>query len=217
MPDVYRWPNEDEEADQNSDDEDENERETTQSRRFNRLGMYGPAPFQLFKHSRMRLVSGIHDSDVDWLEISSTASSTPESTPSGSPTSTAALTLSGDDDDELSAISLDDTPAGYADADFRFECTQSLDRALEEGHTVENAAIELKTLRMATNVPITAVKEVVITFLVSKIPLSPDAVTQRKAVNEMIARWGGLLGAIGSESPVESIILLQVSSSHASS
>lgn len=154
--------------------------------------------------------AGIDDSDVESVGVSSTASSTPESTPSGSPISTASLTASAEDDQDMTSLSLDDAPAGYSDAEFRFECTQSLDRALEEGHTVENAAIELKTLRMASNVPITAVKEVVIAFLVSKIPLDDDQATQKKAVNAMIARWGGLLMAIGSETPVESILMLQV-------
>lgn len=162
-----------------------------------------------FTHDLTRCLLGIHDSDIGPLDTSSTASSTPESTPSGSPTTSADDTLSGDGD-EPTTLSLDDAPAGYSDDEFRFECTQSLDRAFEEGHTVENASIELKTLRMASNVPITAVKEVVITFLVSKIPLNPDQAAQKKAVNAMIARWGRLLTAIGSETPVESILMLQV-------
>lgn len=37
---VYRWPNEDEEANHGSDDEDENEHETARSRKFNRLGTH---------------------------------------------------------------------------------------------------------------------------------------------------------------------------------
>jgi len=137
------------------------------------------------------------------------ASSTPESTPSGSPASTAAL--SGEDLG-ITALSLDEAGNGFSDADFRSECTQSLDRAFEEGHAVENAAIELKTLRMASNVSLTAVKEVITAFLASKIPLKDgDATAQKKVVNVMISRWGALLSAIGSESPVENILQLQVS------
>lgn len=146
---------------------------------------------------------------MDEFDAPSIASSTPESTPSTTPTSTAALSEE-DDDADITSLSLDDSPAGFSDSEFRSECTQSLDRAFEEGHSVANAAIELKTLRMASNVPLTAVKEVVIAFLVSKIPLKTEVPAQKKEVSNMISRWGGLLGAIGLESPVESVVLLQV-------
>lgn len=160
-------------------------------------------------HRFLFCYSGTHDSDVDEFDESSVASSTPESTPGGSPASTAAL--SGDDS-HITSLSLSGASGGFSDADFRSECAQSLDRAFEEGHTVENAAIELKTLRMASNVPLTAVKEVITTFLVSKIPLKEnDQAAQKKVVNGMISRWGPLLSAIGSESPVENVLLLQVS------
>jgi translation initiation factor eIF-2B subunit epsilon len=169
------------------------------------VGILGP----LWLYRYLFYLSGNHDSDVDEFDESSIASSTPESTPGGSPTSTAAL--SGEDSG-ITSLSLSEAHGGFSDADFRSECTQSLDRAFEEGHAVENAAIELKTLRMASNVPLTAVKEVITAFLVSKTPLKDsDQATQKKAVNGMISRWGPLLSAIGSESPVENVLLLQVS------
>jgi len=46
--------------------------------------------------------------------------------------------------------------------DFVVECVRSLDRAFEEDHTVENATIELKTLRMASNVPQSQVLKIVL-------------------------------------------------------
>ncbi|KAI9626796.1 hypothetical protein H4Q26_017702 [Puccinia striiformis f. sp. tritici PST-130] len=45
--------------------------------------------------------------------------------------------------------------------DFVAECVNSLERAFEEDHTVENATIELKTLRMASNVPQSQVRKIV--------------------------------------------------------
>ncbi|EFP76227.2 hypothetical protein PGT21_007694 [Puccinia graminis f. sp. tritici] len=45
--------------------------------------------------------------------------------------------------------------------DFVVECVRSLERAFEEDHTVENATIELKTLRMASNVPQSQVRKIV--------------------------------------------------------
>lgn len=103
-----------------------------------------------------------------------------------------------------------DDPTSDPSADFRSECIQSLERAFDEGHTVDNAAIELKTLRMASNVPLSAVKEVVVGFLVSKVPLVENAAAQKAEVNKMIERWGGLVRGIKGEDPVESILILQV-------
>ncbi|KAI7937346.1 hypothetical protein MJO29_014661 [Puccinia striiformis f. sp. tritici] len=45
--------------------------------------------------------------------------------------------------------------------DFVVECVNSLERAFEEDHTVENATIELKTLRTASNVPQSQVRKIV--------------------------------------------------------
>ncbi|KAF9521193.1 hypothetical protein BS47DRAFT_1378549 [Hydnum rufescens UP504] len=120
-----------------------------------------------------------------------------------SPEGSQALSLDGD----VPKLSLDDNSA--AASDFRSECTQSLERAFDEGHTVDNAAIELKTLRMASNVPLGAVKEVVVEFIASRIQLSDSAAEQKKLVNRIIDRWGGLIQGIGGEDPVETIVLLQ--------
>ncbi|KAF8319424.1 nucleotide-diphospho-sugar transferase [Clavulina sp. PMI_390] len=226
---VWRWPGES--AHPDDDDEDEGaEKETIRSRRFNQIGQQT----SVFSRPHRALLtrscvsfdcSGVRDVDLGRFDRASVASSTPESTPDASPTSSL-LTLSdeeseeeedGEDDSEDEARSsasksklaalTNESSGGYSDAEFKYECTQSLDRAFEEGHTVENAAIELKTLRMASNVPIDAVREVIVAFLVGKVPLdSPDV---KKAATAMIARWGGLLGAIGSEKPSETLLILQ--------
>lgn len=98
-----------------------------------------------------------------------------------------------------------------ADKEFRSEVAQSLERAFAEGHSVDNAAVELKTLRMASNVPLVRVKEAVISGIVDKITLVEDGAAQRKEVTGTIARWGQLINKIGGIDPVETISLLQVS------
>lgn len=73
--------------------------------------------------------------------------------------------------------------------DFISECHQSLDRSFLEGHTVDNASIELKTLRMASNVPLDKVREVVIPFILKR---CVDA----NGVAAIIERWGGLITSL---------------------
>ena len=98
-----------------------------------------------------------------------------------------------------------------ADKEFQSEVKQSLERAFAEGHSVDNAAVELKTLRMASNVPLVRVKESVISAIVEKIPLVEEGgVAQRKEVTGTIVRWGELINKIGGVDPVETISLLQV-------
>ncbi|KAH9812053.1 hypothetical protein DFH28DRAFT_899627 [Melampsora americana] len=58
--------------------------------------------------------------------------------------------------------------------DFLVECHHSLERAFREEHTVENASIELKTLRMASNVSQSQVRSVVITELCELVERSPN-------------------------------------------
>ncbi|KAF8969966.1 nucleotide-diphospho-sugar transferase [Flammula alnicola] len=107
---------------------------------------------------------------------------------------------------------LDGTGAGglMADAEFRTEVTQSLERAFAEGHSVDNAAVELKTLRMASNVPLTRVKEAVVAGIVERIPVvEGDAAVQRKEIANVVGRWGDLINRIGGVDPVETVSLLQ--------
>lgn len=119
------------------------------------------------------------------------------------------------DAESISGISdISTTPVSLglmADAEFRTEVTQSLERAFAEGHSVDNAAVELKTLRMASNVPLIRVKEAVITAIVEKIPMvEGDAASQRMEISRVIGRWGELINRIGGVDPVETISILQV-------
>ncbi|KAJ8597977.1 nucleotide-diphospho-sugar transferase [Rhizopogon salebrosus TDB-379] len=95
-------------------------------------------------------------------------------------------------------------------SEFQQEVKQSLDRAFAEGHSVDNAAVELKTLRMASNVSLRLVRDAVIAGIVSRIKIVDDgAISQRKEIASMIARWGGLIDRIGGVDPVETIEILQ--------
>lgn len=95
-------------------------------------------------------------------------------------------------------------------ADFVSECRQSIARAYEEGHTIENASIELKTLRMASNVPLKRVAEAVLGFLIERIELVEAPAAQRAKVNDVMGRWGPILGSIGWKDAVETIFIVQV-------
>ena len=97
-----------------------------------------------------------------------------------------------------------------AEKEFQAEVHASLARAFAEGHSVDNAAVELKTLRMSTNVPLRRVREAVVAGIVELIPLVSNAVEQRKEIARVINRWGALINRIGGVDPVETTAVLQV-------
>jgi translation initiation factor eIF-2B subunit epsilon len=71
--------------------------------------------------------------------------------------------------------------------EFATEAEDSLSRAFAENHSVENAAIELKTLRMATNVTFHEVREAIISALM-------NGLQQPSGTKGLFAKWGPLLG-----------------------
>ncbi|KJA27539.1 hypothetical protein HYPSUDRAFT_198273 [Hypholoma sublateritium FD-334 SS-4] len=166
----------------------------------------GPENFQNQRFMRL----GDTLSDIDDGDASSSSDSDSDSS---------SETSDFDDHDSISGhsdLSLQLTDAGsvsgglMADEEFRTEVTQSLERAFSEGHSVDNAAVELKTLRMASNVPLTRVKEAVVAAIVERIPLvDGDARVQRTAIGTMVSRWGGLIDRIGGVDPVETVTILQ--------
>jgi translation initiation factor eIF-2B subunit epsilon len=98
------------------------------------------------------------------------------------------------------------------DEEFQTEVRLSIERAFSEGHSVDNAAVELKTLRMASNVPIARVREAVIGSMVDHIPIvEGNAAAQRKEISTFIQRWGELINMIGGIDQVHTISALQVS------
>jgi translation initiation factor eIF-2B subunit epsilon len=96
------------------------------------------------------------------------------------------------------------------DHEFQTEVRLSLDRAFSEGHSLENASVELKTLRMASNVPLRRVREGVVAGIVERIPLVEGAVPQRAEIKKWVDRWGDLINLIGGVDGVETVSILQV-------
>lgn len=129
---------------------------------------------------------------------------------------------SDSDDDSFSqnaslASSVTSLPAASAVAtisaseqEFQTEVRLSLERAFSEGHSLENASVELKTLRMASNVPLRRVREAVVAGVVERIPLVEGGVPQRVEIKKWIDRWGDLINLIGGVDGVETVSILQV-------
>lgn len=151
-------------------------------------------------------------------DASKLGSSDPDSVTSssldGSSTS-AGSSMTGDESPTTPTTPL--TPASSlpdAEAEFQFEVTQSLERAFEEGHSLENASVELKTLRMASNVPLRKVREAVVAAIVDNIKLVDGAAAQKTEIERMMGRWGALINKIGGIDGVETVQILQVRPFH---
>ncbi|KIM49219.1 hypothetical protein M413DRAFT_438384 [Hebeloma cylindrosporum] len=162
-----------------------------------------------YKNQRfMRLGDSASDLDVD--EVDSSSSDSDSSSDEDELEFHERESLSGLSD---GSAALDITGAPgllMADAEFRTEVQQSLERAFTEGHSVENASVELKTLRMASNVPLRRVKEAVVAAIVEKINVvDGDAGLQRKEIGTVVGRWGELIDRIGGVDPVETVSILQ--------
>ncbi|KIY68593.1 nucleotide-diphospho-sugar transferase [Cylindrobasidium torrendii FP15055 ss-10] len=111
--------------------------------------------------------------------------------------------------DDSSAMNLANADA-RAEGEFQREVHASLERAFAEGHSVDNAAVELKTLRMASNVSLSRVREAVVASIVEKIRIVDDPAGQMKEIASVIGRWGGLIDQIGGVDAVESLSALQM-------
>ena len=97
-----------------------------------------------------------------------------------------------------------------AEHEFQKEVYASLERAFAEGHSIDNASVELKTLRMASNVPLSRVREAVVAAIVEKINIVDGLAAQVKEIASVIGRWGGLIDRIGGVDAVETLSVLQV-------
>ncbi|KAI8998514.1 nucleotide-diphospho-sugar transferase [Trametes punicea] len=146
-------------------------------------------------------------STTDEDEFSDTESSYSMRSRASSTTSVSVPSL-GDPSAQTSAIHALSSAA--AETEFRSEVAQSLERAFAEGHSVENAAVELKTLRMASNVPLRRVREAVVGAIVDRVPVIPgDPAAQRAEIAKVVRRWGPLINQIGGVDEVETVEVLQ--------
>ncbi|WFD36354.1 translation initiation factor eIF-2B epsilon subunit, GEF [Malassezia cuniculi] len=89
-------------------------------------------------------------------------------------------------------------------SEFRAEAEASLARAMEESHAPDNAAIELKTLRMASNVPTSEVKKVAIPFILGRCN-----VEQAKETADFLDHWGPLIREVAQDDQVEALAVMQ--------
>lgn len=166
-----------------------------------------PAPFFFIAQPSHSPPLCVADSCADIRIYESDAASTLDSSSSsagGSPLSLASAT-SSTGIPSIPALSLD------ASSDFQSECTQSLARAFDEGHTVDNAAIELKTLRMASNVPLPRVREAVVAFLIGRVGEGLSAPEAKAELKKVLGRWGALVRQIGGYDEAETLLMFQVS------
>ncbi|GAA5939733.1 translation initiation factor eIF2B catalytic subunit epsilon [Sporobolomyces koalae] len=184
----YFWPGEDRTADRNqgdSDDEDEDDEDFVDPRNL----------------SVTRLGHALGN-----LHLNASVSSLSSNSRNGSTTSLSTLATARTDDSDLDEDSDDESTASASGlptiagldvleelsstttkhSEFKTECLHSLDRSFAENHTVDNAAIELKTLRMASNVDLGQVRAIAIPYLLKRCDGATNAIA-------MIDRWGGLI------------------------
>jgi hypothetical protein len=151
-------------------------------------------------HARSPARAGDTCSDLDLSDAGSVTGSEPDSDDSASD-------ASGYFGGSGRAASAAATPAD----EFVVEVRLSLERAFAEGHSLDNAAVELKTLRMASNVPIARVRGAVVGAIVDRVPLvEGDAAAQRAQIVKLVQRWGALVNRIGGVDQVDAISALQV-------
>ncbi|BEI83791.1 hypothetical protein CcaverHIS002_0403950 [Cutaneotrichosporon cavernicola] len=97
-----------------------------------------------------------------------------------------------EDMDELD-LGLGDLNLGAGDLkEFKEECKISLQRAYTEGHTVQNASLELKTLVMGFDSGIDPAREQVVTFFMSQMSLEGGLAQILADATKIWARWGGM-------------------------
>ncbi|TXT04846.1 hypothetical protein VHUM_03929 [Vanrija humicola] len=170
----YLWPAEEEEAaDAESDDDEEDVYENPKNKRLGQLG-------------RSLSEASFSTASLSTLSIDDSESSL------GSPASQA----SSGSDLEISGLNISDGPP----AAFFTEARSSLARAYDEGHSIENASLELKTLVMGYNSGIDTARTEVVNFLMSKVPGEGSAAQILGAATKIWARWGRLAVGLSRES-----------------
>jgi translation initiation factor eIF-2B subunit epsilon len=99
-----------------------------------------------------------------------------------------ALTLGDTSDSDMSSESSDDgeEDATLAESAFAKELAQTIERAFAENHTVDVAALELNTLRMAYDADYDTIREAVIKALL-------DEIKAKNAVKTLLGRWSNLV------------------------
>lgn len=162
----FLWPTEEDEPPE-VDSDDSDEEDVYEHPKNKRLGQLG----------RRLSDASFSTASLSTLSINST-------TPPDSPASYA----SSGSELEVSGLNISDGPP----AAFFTEARSSLARAYDEGHSIENASLELKTLVMGYNSGIDTARAEVVNFLMSKVPGEGSAGQILGAATKIWARWGQL-------------------------
>ncbi|ORX35131.1 nucleotide-diphospho-sugar transferase [Kockovaella imperatae] len=162
----FIWPSEEEELayDSDEDEDDLDPYERPKNKKYLQLG---------------RTLSSLSEYPESCSTLSVASSST-ASTP-------ASLAASDDSLPDMPSLALDAVPP-----EFHAEASASLVRAYEEGHSVPNALLELRTLVMGYNAGIDRARGEVTGFLMSKMDFSGPAASILEHATQTWARWGGL-------------------------
>lgn len=195
----YIWPTEEAAAteDQDSDDEDAEDPRNLRISALHLQGGHGDG----------------YESSTSSISALSDISSSSSGSGRGSDDEDGSMSDGSDDSapPAIAGIKALDTSEGSEQMAFQRECVHTLERSFDEGHTVENTLIELKTLRMASNVSLKKIIEVLMPFLVGRLEL--DEAASNKVVSDkvdnLISRWGALLDGLtsGQENGMVDVLL----------
>lgn len=120
----------------------------------------------------------------------------------------ASLTLDGAEDETAADLAA----AEKRLTDFRAEAAASLKRAFEDGHSTDDASIELKTLRMASNVPLSEVRRTAIKMVFDHcITTAEGQPLAMRHIDKVLSKWAPLLAVISEDDPAECLDMVQVS------
>ncbi|ORY23264.1 nucleotide-diphospho-sugar transferase [Naematelia encephala] len=169
----FIWPQEEEEPPSDSEDEGEDPFEHPRNKRLLQLG---------------RTLSNLTASSASLSTLSKASSSPPESPMSGA---------SDDSLPDMPSLILDSGPP----AAFYSEASASIARAYEEGHSTENAALEMKTLVMGYNAGIDRAREEIMKFLLGKVDASGKLGDVLTSATKVFSRWGGMVKEFSPSDP----------------
>lgn len=185
-----------------SDDSDEEVDELEHAANAQLFAMGADRSVVVWDDALSELSSIDADSEADAQSDESSEAESDESSPtSPSAYGSVSLTLSGGHESQTYGEKLESEERRR---EFEHEARASLERAFDEKHAPENAAIELKTLRMASNVPPGEVRKVVISFV-----LSHCAVDQPRETAALLDHWGPLIREVAHDDQVEALAVMQ--------
>lgn len=122
---------------------------------------------------------------------------------------------SDDDDSDIGSINgswaLENSMARKTE-EFKKEIAQTIERSLNENHTVYTAALEVTGLRMSSNGSYTDIREVMIPIVMDHI----DRNNASQSLKAVLAKWAPLIGKM-THLPEDQLHVLQVLQKHCAS